>query len=84
MRRRSIDIAYWGSTVEHGPSGLESLAGVQTVDVDDEWTSLDPMVEGISKLQAIGATATNFVNECVHRAGPFADQEVHRHRQRVE
>lgn len=34
---------------------------MQTVDAGDEWTSLDPMVEGISKLQAIGATATNFV-----------------------
>ncbi|MCH9732272.1 MAG: phage major capsid protein [Actinomycetia bacterium] len=58
---RSIDLAYWGSTVSNGPSGLESLASVQTVDAGATWTSLDPMIEAISKLQAVGAKGTNFV-----------------------
>ncbi len=58
---RTIDKAFWGNTIALGPNGIESLTDVQHVDAGSDWTDLDALVEGISKLQAIGATPTHFV-----------------------
>jgi HK97 family phage major capsid protein len=56
-----LDSAYFGNTTSHGPSGLESLAGVQHVDAGSALENLDAFAEAISKAEQVGATLTAFV-----------------------
>ena len=57
-----LDAAFFGSSVENGPNGLESLAGVQHVDVDVfDLEDLDWAAEAISYAESAGATLTSFV-----------------------
>ncbi len=56
---RKLDAAYFGNTVQYGPSGLLSLSDYQTVDGSSA-DGLDAYAEAISKLEDVGSTATAF------------------------
>lgn len=58
---RKIDAAFFGATVTHGPSGLQSLAGTQLVSAGSTFTNLDWAVEAKTRLRKVGSTATAFV-----------------------
>ena len=57
---RRLDSAFFANTTANGPSGLLSLTDNQTVD-GGSLVDLDPFAEAISKLEAVGSTATAFV-----------------------
>ena len=56
-----LDSAFFGNTVANGPSGLESLSGVQHVDAGSVLTDLDAFAEALSLAEQVGATLTAFV-----------------------
>lgn len=56
-----IDAAFFGNTTANGPSGLLSLADVQTVDTGAGIVDTDPFAEAISKAEEVGAVITSFV-----------------------
>jgi HK97 family phage major capsid protein len=56
-----LDAAFFGSTVAHGHSGLESLPDVQLVNAGGSIADLDVFAEAISKAERVGATLTAFV-----------------------
>jgi HK97 family phage major capsid protein len=56
-----VDLAFFGSTVANGPSGMLSVGGVQTVDIGAGITNTDPFAEALSKAENVGATITAFV-----------------------
>lgn len=56
-----LDAAYFGDTVSHGPSGLESLADVAVTET--EFTgNLDPFAEAISLCEQVGVQPIEVVN----------------------
>ncbi|GAA1683556.1 hypothetical protein MMUR_22200 [Mycolicibacterium murale] len=56
--RTKLDAAFCGNTIANGPSGLESLAGVQTTDSAFDG-SLDVIAEAVSLAENAGAPAIN-------------------------
>jgi len=56
-----LDSAYFGNTVANGPSGIQSVTGVQTVAAGTSITNLDPFAEAISKAELVGASDLTFV-----------------------
>jgi HK97 family phage major capsid protein len=48
-----LDRAFFGATIANGPSGLDSLAGVQHVDGGGTYTNLDPFANALSKLEQV-------------------------------
>jgi HK97 family phage major capsid protein len=56
-----LDSAFLGSSVQYGPSGLESLSGVQHVDGGSAFTDLDPFAEALSLAEVVGSSITAFV-----------------------
>ncbi|WP_330359216.1 phage major capsid protein [Mycobacteroides abscessus] len=56
-----VDAAFFGDTVANGPSGLLSVAGVQTVDTGGTIANTDPFAEALSLAETAGAVVTSFV-----------------------
>jgi HK97 family phage major capsid protein len=56
-----LDSAYFGNVVTNGPSGIQSVTGVQTVAAGTSITNLDPFAEAISKAENVGASDLSFV-----------------------
>lgn len=56
-----LDSAYFGNVVSNGPSGIQSVTGVQTVAAGTSITNLDPFAEAISKAENVGASDLTFV-----------------------
>jgi HK97 family phage major capsid protein len=56
---RRLDAAFFGNTTANGPSGLQSLAGVQHVD-GGTLADLDAFAEAISLAENVGSTVTAF------------------------
>lgn len=56
-----VDAAFFGNTVDNGPSGLLSVAGVQTVDTGGTIANTDPFAEALSLAETVGAAVTSFV-----------------------
>jgi HK97 family phage major capsid protein len=56
-----VDAAFFGNTVANGPSGLLSVAGVQTVDTGGTIANTDPFAEALSLAETVGAAVTSFV-----------------------
>jgi HK97 family phage major capsid protein len=56
-----LDSAYFGNVVTNGPSGIQSVTGVQTVAAGTSITNLDPFAEAISKAENVGASDLTFV-----------------------
>ena len=56
---RKLDAAFFGTTVTNGPSGIGSVAGVNTATSD--FTDVDGFLEAISEIETAGATTTAFV-----------------------
>ena len=56
----AVDAAFWSPTaVTNGPSGIGTLAGVQSVTTD--FTDVDWAVEAATKLEIVGASLSAFV-----------------------
>jgi HK97 family phage major capsid protein len=51
-----LDLAYWGNVTTNGPSGIQSVTGVQTVAAGTSISNLDPFAEAISKAENVGAS----------------------------
>ncbi|WP_083666007.1 phage major capsid protein [Saccharomonospora sp. CUA-673] len=59
---RQVDAAFFGSSDDdEQPSGLEDLAGVNTVDAGGEWANIDPFTLAIFSAENVGATLTSWV-----------------------
>lgn len=58
---RKLDASFFGTTVAHGPDGIGSLSGVQTVDAGSEWSNLDAFHEALSRVETVGASVGAFV-----------------------
>src|SRR6478672_9809764 len=56
-----LDAAYFGNFVTNGPSGIQSLSGIQTVAAGTAIANLDPFAEAISKAENVGASDLTFV-----------------------
>jgi HK97 family phage major capsid protein len=56
-----LDAAYFGNVVTNGPSGIQSLSGIQTVAAGTAIANLDPFAEAISKAENVGASDLTFV-----------------------
>jgi HK97 family phage major capsid protein len=57
---RKLDAAYFGDSVTNGPSGLESLEGVNSVLVS-AWANVDAFTEAVFAAETVGATLSAFV-----------------------
>ena len=53
-----LDAAFFGGTVANGPSGLDSLTGVQHVDAGSAFDNLDAFAEALSKLETVDSSPT--------------------------
>lgn len=58
---RQVDLAFFGEPGDPAPDGLESLEDVQEVDAGEDWSDVDPFIEAVAKLEAVGAAASVFV-----------------------
>jgi HK97 family phage major capsid protein len=59
---QKLDHAFFGASVANGPSGLDSLAGVQLVDAGSTFTDLDAFAAALSKLEQVDSSlARSFV-----------------------
>ena len=58
---RQIDLAFFGTTPTHGPTGLESIASVNEVDAGTAWVNLDPFANAIAEAEQVGTTVTSWV-----------------------
>jgi HK97 family phage major capsid protein len=56
-----IDQAFFGNIVTNGPSGLLSVAGVQTVDTTATISNTDSFAEALSLAETVGAQVNAFV-----------------------
>lgn len=56
-----IDAAFFGNTIENGPSGLLSVTGVQTVDTGGTIANTDPFAHALSLAETVGAAVTSFI-----------------------
>jgi HK97 family phage major capsid protein len=50
---QKVDAAFFGNTIANGPSGLDSLTGVQRVDGGGTFTNLDAFAAALSKLEQV-------------------------------
>jgi HK97 family phage major capsid protein len=63
---RALDLAPYGNVTNLSPSGtagihgLESLGGIQTIDVGGPLDSLDPFIDAISLIERFGSVCTSF------------------------
>lgn len=55
-----VDAAFFANTTANGPSGLLSVAGVQTVDTGGTIANTDPFAEALSLTETVGAQVTSF------------------------
>jgi HK97 family phage major capsid protein len=53
-----LDSAFFGNTISNGPSGLDSLVGVQHVDGGSTFTNLDAFAAALSKLEQVDSSLT--------------------------
>lgn len=59
--QKSVDAAYFGSTVTNGPNGIASVSGISAIDAGAAWDSLDSFYEAIAAAENVGATIAAFV-----------------------
>lgn len=58
---KKVDAAFFGNTVTNGPNGLQSLTGVQVVDSEGAWTTLDHFHDAKAQAIANGAELSHVV-----------------------